>query len=575
MKSVGNLLTAASSLAPLLTFIPPPYGVVIGFSLATVGGLLTSFGAEGAPPPSTSDIMAEMQVKFQMVLDNLHIMIDVVEENRRLLTEMRNFIVLGKEHIEKVNELYNDGLWYYQQIVDGPNAEANRVLLQGTLKEAFARKSLSAASGPLGSENLRKILQAAVQGSIDDGTYTFCEAGKQARWFMATRYQLYWLLMLDARFNQDQSLSSSLMEEHSSRLQRDVALYEEVVDGFRSNYLWQAVQASPSQCNEAAFGYACASGWLSGGKCKCRDFWQGSKKAASPERLLDHGSLRVDCYYAGYSCAAEKDVYITSHAVNEKLAVWQWLYYMNIVSKAQTREHESLWGSRGSSNKWRIHAGPNAHTVLLQNMYEPSGTWLSAGGKAGDEPRVTYTHKRTVLYQRWGLWSFEAPPNHADSRVLIKSAENDAPDDLYLEVDPHSDDHSAKMVQMDEWFWKRSSERYHFTITGVDGSNCGPQNAPVPEPPRPAAKKIPTMDQPACGTDGLWYMPLNMAGQGRTVASPQGCRQRCKDTAGCKFYNNFPNGGCHITTGDEGTKVNPGNPTISSGSKDCALPGEP
>jgi len=33
-----------------------------------------------------------------------------------------------------------------------------------------------------------------------------------------------------------------------------------------------------------------------------------------------------------------------------------------------------------------------------------------------------------------------------------------------------------------------------------------------------------------CRTDGKWFMPLDMAGQGRTVASVAGCKQRCVDT---------------------------------------------
>lgn len=52
-----------------------------------------------------------------------------------------------------------------------------------------------------------------------------------------------------------------------------------------------------------------------------------------------------------------------------------------------------------------------------------------------------------------------------------------------------------------------------------------------------------------CDKSGKWYMPLNMAGQGRTVGTKEQCQQRCKNTSGCNYFNNFPNGGCHITTG--------------------------
>ena len=62
-----------------------------------------------------------------------------------------------------------------------------------------------------------------------------------------------------------------------------------------------------------------------------------------------------------------------------------------------------------------------------------------------------------------------------------------------------------------------------------------------------------------------------MAGQARTVATPAGCQQRCRATAGCRFFNNFPNGGCHITTGASGTKSGGNNPTVRSGSVQCKV----
>ena len=73
----------------------------------------------------------------------------------------------------------------------------------------------------------------------------------------------------------------------------------------------------------------------------------------------------------------------------------------------------------------------------------------------------------------------------------------------------------------------------------------------------------------SCSTDGTWYLPLDMAGQQRTVATPAGCQKRCRDTTGCWFFNNFPNGGCHITTGASGTASGGGNPTAQSGSVQC------
>jgi hypothetical protein len=75
-----------------------------------------------------------------------------------------------------------------------------------------------------------------------------------------------------------------------------------------------------------------------------------------------------------------------------------------------------------------------------------------------------------------------------------------------------------------------------------------------------------------CKTDGTWYYPLNgITGQERTVGTPEECQKRCRDTTGCVYFNSFPNGGCHLTTGQDGSAVPTTNPTAKSGSKHCAF----
>jgi len=66
-------------------------------------------------------------------------------------------------------------------------------------------------------------------------------------------------------------------------------------------------------------------------------------------------------------------------------------------------------------------------------------------------------------------------------------------------------------------------------------------------------------------TDGIWYMPVDMEGQRRSTGSWEECRDRCINTGGCKYFNSFPNGGCHITDGIEGIKTVTRNPTANSG----------
>merc|ERR1711871_600577 len=76
-----------------------------------------------------------------------------------------------------------------------------------------------------------------------------------------------------------------------------------------------------------------------------------------------------------------------------------------------------------------------------------------------------------------------------------------------------------------------------------------------------------------CKTDGTWYLPLDMPGQSRTVETPQGCQTRCQRTSGCLYFNSFPNGGCHLSTGTGGTQGGGSNPTAKSGSKACRVAG--
>ena len=75
-----------------------------------------------------------------------------------------------------------------------------------------------------------------------------------------------------------------------------------------------------------------------------------------------------------------------------------------------------------------------------------------------------------------------------------------------------------------------------------------------------------------CSTDGTWYLPLNMPGQGTSVETALGCQQRCRSTAGSEYFNSFLNGSCRITTGSGGTQGGGKDPTTKSGSKNCGDP---
>ena len=77
-------------------------------------------------------------------------------------------------------------------------------------------------------------------------------------------------------------------------------------------------------------------------------------------------------------------------------------------------------------------------------------------------------------------------------------------------------------------------------------------------------------DEAHVSSDGLWYLPLNMLGTDRTETPRwQDCQKRCALTKGCVFFNNFPNGGCHITDGSGKIGNYPNNPTAMSGRATC------
>lgn len=67
--------------------------------------------------------------------------------------------------------------------------------------------------------------------------------------------------------------------------------------------------------------------------------------------------------------------------------------------------------------------------------------------------------------------------------------------------------------------------------------------------------------------DGKTYCPLDMTGHGRSEEEEwEDCQKRCADTNGCLYFNFYENGGCHLSTGEEGTGcTSSNNPTSVSG----------
>ena len=67
----------------------------------------------------------------------------------------------------------------------------------------------------------------------------------------------------------------------------------------------------------------------------------------------------------------------------------------------------------------------------------------------------------------------------------------------------------------------------------------------------------------------MWYIPLDLPGEDRTVNTLAECRQRCVDIPECFYFNNFADGGCHVV-GKNGTLIRqPNNPAVASGAVRC------
>lgn len=97
---------------------------------------------------------------------------------------------------------------------------------------------------------------------------------------------------------------------------------------------------------------------------------------------------------------------------------------------------------------------------------------------------------------------------------------------------------------------------------------------PRPEPPAEAAPPVPPPGWPRlvppCFLEDAWYAPVDMPGQGRTLAeSATHCQRRCARTSGCAHFTWRQDGACHLEEFQASLK--PSLPGASiAGPADCA-----
>jgi len=104
------------------------------------------------------------------------------------------------------------------------------------------------------------------------------------------------------------------------------------------------------------------------------------------------------------------------------------------------------------------------------------------------------------------------------------------------------------------------------------GCQSGSDRCEDPNESLPGDNSAELCDDPRTLADGAWFSPLDLPGHPRTVDTVEGCRQRCEDVPECYYFNNFPNGGCHLA--GKNAKVDyshqKGNPTRAAGIVRCA-----
>merc|ERR1712176_491206 len=138
------------------------------------------------------------------------------------------------------------------------------------------------------------------------------------QWFITTRHQLYWLLTMNAKFNEDAADFDKHVEDYTRDLKNDMMAYDEKIKAWGSNYLYYAIKMSYTECQSKGVGHNCNEGTYNGNGCTCTGTWrsnpnfydgsdsvaQRAKASANPKSILIDGSLKTDCYYTPYSCPA-------------------------------------------------------------------------------------------------------------------------------------------------------------------------------------------------------------------------------------------------------------------------------
>lgn len=69
--------------------------------------------------------------------------------------------------------------------------------------------------------------------------------------------------------------------------------------------------------------------------------------------------------------------------------------------------------------------------------------------------------------------------------------------------------------------------------------------------------------------DRVWYAPLDLPGELRTVNTAEECRQRCANTPSCFYFNFFPSLGCRLVGKDATLTSVPRNSRLASGAVRC------
>merc|ERR1712050_474918 len=260
--------------------------------------------------------------------------IQMSKSTHMLLKNLDRFVRLEADfqlpRIRNINSAYAFSFDKFEKaqeaFAEGRTSEGNNHLddLRNSASSAFAKLNGGDASLVWPSA-FAQILTRALQSSVENKKYTYCDAAQKAQWLIATRHEIFWLMSMYWKFVHRDAPAElairlkTLAEELTAHLEE----YREHIRSHNSAYLWQAMRQKPEECIAAGTGYECNQGEYKAdlerepniyGGCVCENMFR--KDAAGSL----NGALYSDCEVRDLDPSCENhDLQLIVHPFNEQV----------------------------------------------------------------------------------------------------------------------------------------------------------------------------------------------------------------------------------------------------------------